>query len=449
MSAPGRPHLALARSGGDAPPPTPLERLVAFQGHVLGAGDRIDLLHCALNRAGLVVPAGHVFWVDRGRALRISGVSGQEAFERTTPLAQWLEAQLAGWARDHRLDAGLSATLEARRATDAFAYPFSHARYAPFAPTAKRGGLLFTRDTPFTDAETALLDRMAAVCGTADAARRSRKRARLSGRKRLWVWGAVAALGAASLIPVPLTALVPAEVVANRPATVSAPQRGVVSTVHVEPGARVAAGDLLVSLDRTDASNEARIAAEALAVAQGRLRQASLSAFHDETARRELAVAQAEADLAGARLEHARDRLARTELTAPRDGIAMFTRRADLEGQPVATGEAILRIAEPTRVHLRIYAPLAHGESLQEGARVRFFRDSDPLRPVEARLLRADLEPSEQPEGHVAFEADAALHGAPIRIGTRGVAKVYGGSAPLGYFVLRRPMTLLRQWTGL
>lgn len=452
MSAPkptSKPRLALAKRGDEPRPPSPLERLVAFQGEVMRAGDRIDLLHATLNHAASVVPLGHAFWVDRRGKPRIAGINAQETFDRTTPFAQWLEAQLHGWRRANALDATHDATLDARRATDAFTYPFVHAVYAPFAPKAARGGLLFTRDTPFADGETALLERMASLAGLTDAALRSRKRARLSGRKRLWFWGTVAGLAALSLIPVPLTALMPAEVVPERPVVLSAPLDGVIATVTVSPGQSVVQGDLLATLDDTELRNEARLAEEALSVAESRLRQAALTAFIDEPAKRELAVAQAEADLARARLDHARDRLAKTELRAATDGVALFSSRSDWEGRPVATGEAILRIAEPTRVLLRIHAPLAHGESLHEGARVRFFLDSDPITPLEAVLTRADFEPAEQPEGGVAYEADAELQDALPRIGARGVAKVYGGRAPLGYFLIRRPLTLARQWTGL
>ena len=445
-----KPKLALAQDKPAPRPPSPLERLVAVQGELMRCTDRISLLHAALNHAGTVVPVGHAVWVDRRGRLRVLGISAQERFDRNTPFAQWLEGTLSGWAGQHRLDAPHSATLEARRSTDAFSYPFTSAHYAPFAPKAAAGGLLFTRDTPFSETETALLDRLAATTGVVDAALRGRKRARLSGRKRVWFWAITAALGAASMIPVPLTALVPAEVVPTEPSALSAPIDGVIDEVLVQPGTQVSEGELLARMDSTDFRNELTLATEALNVAEARLRQTSLTSFTDEATRRELAVGQAEADLARARLAHARDRLARSELRAPRDGVALFSSVSDWEGRPVATGEAILRIADPARVRLRVHAPLAHGEALRGGARVRFFLDSDPITPIEAVMTRIDLEPVQQPEGGVAYQAEAELSGDALpRIGARGVAKVYGDTAPLGYFIIRRPLTLARQWTGL
>jgi len=116
----------------------------------------------------------------------------------------------------------------------------------------------------------------------------------------------------------------------------------------------------------------------------------------------------------------------------------------------VSNGEAILRIAEPTRVLLRLHAPLAHGEALREGARVRMVLDTDPVDPLEAELVRASYRATSTPEGGMAFEAHASLTKDELpRIGARGVAKIYGEKAPIAYFLARRPLTLARQMTGL
>ena len=161
-------------------------------------------------------------------------------------------------------------------------------------------------------------------------------------------------------------------------------------------------------------------------------------------------MADAEAELAKARRDYAQERLEKTILRAPRDGLALFSDVSELTGRPVSNGEAILRIAEPTRVLLRLHAPLTHGEALHESARVRMFLDSDPVTPLEAKLTRASYRAVSVPEGGMAFEAHASLTEDNIpRIGARGVAKIYGEKAPLAYFLIRRPLTLARQMTGL
>ena len=46
--------------------------------------------------------------------------------------------------------------------------------------------------------------------------------------------------------------------------------------------------------------------------------------------------------------------------------------------------------------------------------------------------------------GHLNVDESQALP----RIGTRGVAKIYGRTVPLGYWVFRRPITMVRQSLG-
>lgn len=178
-----------------------------------------------------------------------------------------------------------------------------------------------------------------------------------------------------------------------------------------------------------------------------------MTSFIDNEAKRELAVAQAEKSLAAARQNYARDRLSKTVLKAPKNGLALYSDPTDWAGRPVATGEAIIQIADPSRVLIRIDAPLSIGETLHSGARVRMFLDNDPLNPIEAELETASYYAQTTADNHMAYEAFANLNlqdsEKTPRIGTRGVAKIYGGRAPLGFWLLRRPITIARQFLGL
>ena len=89
---------------------------------------------------------------------------------------------------------------------------------------------------------------------------------------------------------------------------------------------------------------------------------------------------------------------------------------------------------------------------IEDGARVKIYLDSDPLRPIEAHLLRAGYQAEKTDGSTLAFRLAAraddaqALH--QLRIGTRGTAQVYGGKVPLLFYVLRRPITVARQTLG-
>ena len=93
------------------------------------------------------------------------------------------------------------------------------------------------------------------------------------------------------------------------------------------------------------------------------------------------------------------------------------------------------------------------GEALENKARVRMFMDSDPLKPIEAELKTAGFYAQATADGHMAYEAFASLEidqdSELPRIGTRGVAKIYGETAPLGFWLLRRPITIARQFLGI
>ncbi len=446
---------------------SPLQVLIAIEGEALSAKDRLSLKHIAVNRPRSLIKTGHIIWVSRrGHKIDLDAISSQAQIDKTTPFAQWMTAELTSRARKSVLDKDSSWKFQSNRKDDAFAYPFTHAYYAPFSPDPKAGGLLFTRDTDFKESELPQIKRISQIFGVSAAAMGRKKRARMSIKKRSYFLGTVLILGLISLIPVSMTTLAPAEVVAEAPYVITAPIDGVVESILVPPNTEVSIDTPLLRLVDTTYKNEYILAKQEQAVADAKLRQASLTSFIDNTAKRDVAVAQAEKSMAGARKNYARDRLSKTVVNAPKAGLAIYSDPTDWAGRPVATGEAIIKIADPARVLLRIDAPLAIGETLKNGARVRMFMDSDPLNPIEAEITSASYYAQATPDGHMAYEAFAALKisnlSAPLtsdndlplssfdlpRIGTRGVAKIYGGTAPLGFWLLRRPITLARQFLG-
>ena len=364
-----------------------------------------------------------------------------------------MTGELKNYAQKGALDTSTDWKFQSRRDGDGFTYPFIYAYYAPFTSDPQSGGLLFTRDTKFGEKETPLIDRLSTIFGITATAIGRKKRARMSIKKRFWFFGTVATLALISLIPVPLTTLAPAEIVADTPYIITAPLEGVVESILIPPNTEVIKDTPLINLVDTTYRNEFILAEQEQSVADAKLRQASLTSFIDNEAKRELAVAQAEKALAAARQDYARDRLSKTVLKAPRNGLAIYSDPTDWAGRPVATGEAIIQIADPSRVLLRIDAPLSIGESLESGARVRMFLDNDPLNPIEAELDTASYYAQPTPDNHMAYEAFANLNlkdtETTPRIGTRGVAKIYGDTAPLGFWLLRRPITIARQFFGL
>lgn len=442
--------LAQAKSGS----PSPLQVLLSIEGDALAAEDILSLKHIAVNKPRSLLKIGHVIWIHReGNSIRLDAISSQSQLDRTTPFAQWMTTELTSRARDKTLDTEAEWRFENRSDESSITYPFSHAYFVPFSPNPKAGGLLFTRDEAFKDNEKPKIKRLAQIFGVTASALGQKKRSRMTPKKRTYFYGTLIALGLISLVPVPMTTLAPAEIVAQNPYVITAPVDGVVEQILVPPNTLVEANTPLVRLVDTTYKNEYYLAEQEQFVADAKLRQASLTSFIDNKAKREIAVAQAEKTMASARQNYARDRLSKTVIKTPTSGLAIYSDPTDWAGRPISTGETIIKIADPARVLLRIDVPLTVGETLQKESRVRMFLDSNPIEPIEAELVSASFYAQPTPNGQMAYEAYAALDLSDLdnlpRIGTRGVAKIYGESAPLGFWLLRRPITIARQFLGI
>ena len=313
-------------------------------------------------------------------------------------------------------------------------------------------GLLLSRDEPWSERETPLIARLAETYAHAWAAL-SRRPWRLGRPSRATtVIGLVLlAVCGAGFVPVPLTALAPVEVVPRDPAVVSAPLDGVVRSIEVEPNQAVAPGTVLIRFVDTALKSRLDVAERAVDVARARETRLGQAAFSDPAARREHAVSAADLAMAVAERDAAADLLARAVVVADRAGLAVYGSRKDWEGRPVSTGERIMQVASPDSVQLRIDMPVKDAIVVRDGARVRLYLDSDPLNPLAGRLEQASYHAAPVAGGALAFMLLAGLDaGEPTpRIGYRGTAQVFGERVPLAYYVLRRPLTAVRQWVGL
>ena len=441
----------------------PLHILIALENAALNAPDRLALKHQAVNHPRQLLDVGHIFWISRQKnKVSISALSSQSDVDKNSPFIQDITHILGQYAAKGALDEAGVISLETpdfdnsndnekdNVKSPSFHYTFPCGYFAPFAPYAKHGGLLFTRANPFDESQHLLMVRLAQSYGAMWSALSAKPRDILSRKKKGILLGSVLLATLMGFIPVPVTSLASAEIVAEAPFIVAAPIDGVIEEIIIAPNSPVKAGDVLALLVDTDIQNELHVTTREEQVAEARLRQSSLTAFIDEAAKRDLAVTQAETALARARTQYAEDKLSKTKLLAPKDGLAIFTDPQDWAGRPVATGEAIIEIADPNHILLKIDAPLLAGESLQQGARVRVFMDADPLQPLEAKIERASYYAAPTENGQMAFETYARLSSpyALPRIGARGVAKIHGDTAPLIFWLFRRPIAAVRQFIG-
>ncbi|MEO1706639.1 MAG: HlyD family efflux transporter periplasmic adaptor subunit [Pseudomonadota bacterium] len=434
--------------------------LLAFETGVRGLKKEAELFAHLTNEARRVLGFRQAFVLRRPvkkAPFKVVNASSIPVIDREAPMIRWIEKLTrrlisdVGEADQHifSLPAYCDANDEEKST-----YPFTEFCWTPIRDgEAVVGGYVVTREVPWTKNDLALMTRLCDVYGHSWMAIHGRgrlTRARLVTRKRSLVAGLV--LAAIAMIPVPITALAPAEVSPAEPFIVAAPFNGVVKSILVDQSATITSGEPIVAFEDVRQRNEFEIADRQAAVTAARLQGVAQRAIADPQVKRDLAVAQAEFDLATVERDYAAELLAKTTLYAPQDGIAVYSDKRDWVGRPVAAGEAILEIADPRNVQFTIDLPVDESIVLKEGARVKVFLDSDPLNPIAATLTRTSYEPRTDDRNIMSYRLSAHLDetGETLpRIGIQGTAQVYGQKAPVIYAVLRRPLAALRQMTGL
>ncbi|WP_271411392.1 efflux RND transporter periplasmic adaptor subunit [Pseudomonas sp. Q1-7] len=403
-----------------------------------------------------MVNDGQVLFGFRHAALLVAGkvqaLTGISVVEPNAPFVAFVE-RAAGTLADlgllgetrvveaSLLDEPIRADWQALSAAQACWVPLKDRHGEPF------GGLWLARDQAFNEAELALLAQLGDTYSHAWLALQPRKPWRLRWPKKKLL-AIASALCLLLLMPVRQSVLAPAEVVPQGGRVVAAPLDGVIAEFLVRPNQSVATGDLLVRFDATSLKAQADVAERALGVAEAELKANAQRAFVDAESSARIDLLAARVEQKRAERDYARELLARSEVRAERAGIAVFADAERWTGKPVQTGERLMQIADPAQAELRIELPVGDAIALEPGAEVALFLDSDPLNRHSARLERAAYEAQATAAGQLAYRLDAAFDEAPPRIGLRGTAKLFGGRAPLAYYLLRRPLAAARQSLG-
>lgn len=281
----------------------------------------------------------------------------------------------------------------------------------------------------------------------------------LSGEGRLKGWRpsrrqvlvVVALLAALLLLPVRQTALAPAEIVSRQAQIVSSPIDGVIARMHVRPNQPVEAGALLFTLDETTLRNRAEVLRKEVAVADAELIAASQRAFDNPQSKSELTVLTSKSQQRRSELAGVQAQLERTQVVAPRAGVAVYGDPNDWLGKPVVTGERILLVADPAQPAMRVQLPVADAIALEAGAPVTLYLTAYPLQPLHGKILETSYQARVNDESVVAYRLLASIddgEAASRRLGLHGTAKLYGERVVLGYYLLRRPIAAARAWLG-
>jgi len=329
-----------------------------------------------------------VLLLGDGSSARVAAVSNVIEVDPNAPFIRWVLSLHR--EADRREGSGKTQPIGPDDMTGAVGSEWhewspSHGLWTPLTDSRGRriGALILFREASWTEAETVLVDRIGECFSHAWRAQTrggwtGRRAGRFGRAFRVFLLAILVAAAAAMFLPVPQTALAPAEVVARHPIVMAAPIDGVVAEFFVEPNETVSAGTPLFRLEDTELRARRAVAARTLDVAEAELRRSTQQAFGDPESSAQIAVLEARVRVREAELAYAEERLAKVVVQADASGLAVFTDPNDWIGRPVATGERIVLIADPASAELRIDLPVADAIALDQGARVELFLDVEP-----------------------------------------------------------------------
>lgn len=264
-------------------------------------------------------------------------------------------------------------------------------------------------------------------------------------RRRPWQMGL--ALLLLFVCPVRLSVLAPGELVPANPAVVRAPLEGVIDKFHVRPNERVQAGQPLFSFDETALASRLDVARQVLNTAQAEYRQMAQLALNDARSKGQLAVLLGRIGEKQAEVEFLSSQLSRSRVTAPLDGVAIFDDPAEWLGRPVQVGERVMKVAQAEEAEIEAWVPVGDAIPLLVGSPVNLYLAASPFSSVGGSLRYMAHDALPRPDGSYAYRIRASLRdSSSLRIGLKGTARLQGDWVPLGYWVLRRPLALVRQF---
>jgi len=393
---------------------------------------------------------------DRGR---IASVSGSVEHDPQSPFLQWMaplcravSSAAAGKLREFS-KADVPQNLQGQWDTHGTA----RLVWCPLrsAGGVYLGGLALWREKAMTESEQRILSNWLSAAGYCLAALRGKAFSSpgfvwTSRRKQIAI-GVVAALSLLMFMPVHLSVLAQAEVVARNPLVVRSPLDGIIDSIHVRPNTVVEKGALLVKLDDTELQTRLDVSQQALAISVAQYQQAGQSAAFDANAKASLRVLALEGEKRQSEVAYVKALIERSDVEAEQAGVVMMPDPDELIGKPVVTGERLMTIADPKNAQLEAWLAVGDDISVLYDANLAFFPNVAPDKKFEARLRRLDYRAETTETGELAYRirADFVSEAGLPRIGMRGTAKVYGEKVSLAYYLFRRPLATMRRWLGI
>lgn len=182
----------------------------------------------------------------------------------------------------------------------------------------------------------------------------------------------------------------PADLQAMRRASLSAEIAGTVETLRVEEGQRVGAGMLLATVDTRALEQELAEVRALFEQAEDEYRRAEALFERRSITRSSLVDAEAQRDVARARLGSAQLRVEKSRLTAPWAGT-VAAKRVEV-GDYVAPGQPMIELVDAARLEVRAPVPASDVPFVEVGTPVVIRVSSFPDERFAGRVVRLDAE---------------------------------------------------------
>jgi len=456
-----------------------LETLVTVSREITSTLDLDRVLQVVVNSPAAVVPyeRAAIALEQRGR-IELRAVSGATEFDPKDPQIKAL-SQILQWAsllREPELitQHGEEISSEREETRAKFQHYFSEsgmrAFYAvPLADEEGRVGVLSFESSNPDFLTTAHLEMIKVLGSQATVALRNaslykevpfigvlqpliqKKKQFLAlekHRRALLIASACAAVLFLALFPLPLRVEGPASVTPGRAAHIGAEVEGVVKQVLVKEGDRVAKGAVIGTLEDWD-YRSALAAAQAKREIATNLMNRAL-ATNDDT---EAGIQQAQADYWTAEVARAQERLDRTLLRSPINGVVATPHLENMVGRKLKVGEILADVVDNSEALVDVPIDQNDIGLVAAGQKARVKLDSFPAHTFEGKV--EVVSPLGRLEGDArTFYLRVAVSNPEgiLRAGMQGRAKISTGWHPAGKVFFRQPVmwiwSKLWSWFG-
>lgn len=250
------------------------------------------------------------------------------------------------------------------------------------------------------------------------------------------------------LWPVRFSVTANAEIVAEDAFVVSVPYNGLIADVWVKPNQMVNKGDKLFSLDKTQLESEYALASQELLTAREKLSKTERESFIDPEKRYDINSLKGFIKQKSLELDYAKKRLDKSDITASKDGIALFSDTNDLIGKPLSVGDRVMVVADPEKTELLVKIPAESMIKLNSDVPVKFFLNTSPLKSHKGYIQNISYQAVIGADNQLTYNARITIKdkSAVERIGLMGTAKLYGNRTLMIFNILKRPLSGLRNF---